>query len=787
MSAGAARIAVPGAGRSGIVDQTREASPDAAAPVVRLMAFAALALYGTLRWSSLLTGARGRLLGLLALALLLAAARPVLSRRGARLAVAIAILVLVAMPAALVVAGIPVGWIVHVRIGAIASAIAEGIPALPQVLLPYTGDDRAVRLAIVLGAGLLLLGAALLVAFAPPVMEGLRRAGAALPLVALAVIPTTLMRPHYAYLDGLVLFLLLAAFLWAERVPPRRRPGAVGMCLLAAVLAMVLAPGLDPGRPWFNYQAAAGSFAPRAVDAFDWSQTYGPISWPRHRRTVLEIQAARPQYWKAENLDVFDGHGWSEGQVPGTGTEPSPSSAARAAWSQSIDVTVVNMTSSDVIGAGVTGSPSRILPRVIPGLSPGTWVTASPLGPGDTYRVSVYAPEPTAPQLTAAGKDYSQLAPGYRTILLPPERLPGSGGKISPQIVFPRFHSAVPVENIIGLPVGSGTGVIDASPYAPAYRLARSLAARSATPYAFALAVESYLRHGFTYSENPGFSTYPLETFLFDTRKGYCQHFAGAMALLLRMGGVPARVAVGFTQGRQDPATGQWRVTDFDAHAWVEAWFPSYGWVRFDPTPPADPALGGNPPLAIESTNPLGGFTPKGSGQLATRTTIKTRGKAHHVRLHRTGSDLAIWAPLAAAAMLAALGLIVLTTRPLSSVAALVDELERALARTGRPAGSGTTLAELERRMRGSPEAAAYIRALRVARFGPAGGTLGTGSAGRVGGPSSRDRRALRRALRVGLGVLGRPRALWALPPRRPAPGPRRPAPGPRPRGAPGA
>ena len=61
------------------------------------------------------------------------------------------------------------------------------------------------------------------------------------------------------------------------------------------------------------------------------------------------------------------------------------------------------------------------------------------------------------------------------------------------------------------------------------------------------------------------------------------------MALLLRMGGIPARVAVGFTTGTYDTATHQYVVSDIDAHAWVEAWFPHYGWVRFDPTPAAAP------------------------------------------------------------------------------------------------------------------------------------------------------------------------------------------------------
>ena len=81
----------------------------------------------------------------------------------------------------------------------------------------------------------------------------------------------------------------------------------------------------------------------------------------------------------------------------------------------------------------------------------------------------------------------------------------------------------------------------------------------------------------------------PLVAFVTRTRAGYCQHFAGAMALMLRYLGIPARVAAGFTSGAFDPASPgnrrHWRVNDRNAHAWVEVWFKGYGWLPFDPTP----------------------------------------------------------------------------------------------------------------------------------------------------------------------------------------------------------
>src|SRR3712207_7173485 len=101
------------------------------------------------------------------------------------------------------------------------------------------------------------------------------------------------------------------------------------------------------------------------------------------------------------------------------------------------------------------------------------------------------------------------------------------------------------------------------------------------------------LFRSFRYDERPAPArpgVAPLEHFLFTGRAGYCQHFAGAMALLLRMGGVPARVATGFSPGGYSKRRGAWVVRDTDAHAWVEAWFDRFGWVTFDPTPDATPA-----------------------------------------------------------------------------------------------------------------------------------------------------------------------------------------------------
>jgi hypothetical protein len=155
----------------------------------------------------------------------------------------------------------------------------------------------------------------------------------------------------------------------------------------------------------------------------------------------------------------------------------------------------------------------------------------------------------------------------------------------------------------------------------PMYREARRIAGHAATPYAAVLALESWLRQtgGFTYDESPPRGKgAPLVSFVTQTKAGYCQHFAGAMAAMLRMLGVPARVAVGFTSGT--PEDGTWVVTDHDAHAWVEVWFAGIGWVPFDPTPGRG-TLGGEYSFASSSADAVAALR---RGELPESTTPDT-------------------------------------------------------------------------------------------------------------------------------------------------------------------
>ena len=79
-----------------------------------------------------------------------------------------------------------------------------------------------------------------------------------------------------------------------------------------------------------------------------------------------------------------------------------------------------------------------------------------------------------------------------------------------------------------------------------------------------------------------------VEYFLFEERRGYCEQFSSSLAVMLRSQGIPARVATGYVSGEYNPFTGLYEVKASDAHAWVEVYFPGYGWSTFDPTPSFD-------------------------------------------------------------------------------------------------------------------------------------------------------------------------------------------------------
>ncbi len=121
--------------------------------------------------------------------------------------------------------------------------------------------------------------------------------------------------------------------------------------------------------------------------------------------------------------------------------------------------------------------------------------------------------------------------------------------------------------------------------------LGRRWAAETKDPRAIvARAVQLYNRE-FTYTLTPPTldTTDPYDDFLFNTKRGFCEHYAGSFALLMRAAGIPARVVTGYEGGEVNPFTQELIVRQADAHAWTEIWLPGEGWTRMDPTAAVSP------------------------------------------------------------------------------------------------------------------------------------------------------------------------------------------------------
>jgi transglutaminase-like putative cysteine protease len=122
---------------------------------------------------------------------------------------------------------------------------------------------------------------------------------------------------------------------------------------------------------------------------------------------------------------------------------------------------------------------------------------------------------------------------------------------------------------------------------------AAALRARHPDASAYLGAVLAHIREEpYRYTLRPPLAQgpHPIDEFWFDTRAGFCSHFAGAFVYLARLADIPARMVGGYQGGRINPVTGHLVVRQYDAHAWVEVWLPGAGWVRFDPTAAVAPA-----------------------------------------------------------------------------------------------------------------------------------------------------------------------------------------------------
>ena len=263
---------------------------------------------------------------------------------------------------------------------------------------------------------------------------------------------------------------------------------------------------------------------------------------------VFTVKSTAPSYWRLTSLDTFTGQAWISTNSYKGFARSLPGVSATPPGTRTITDTFHVQTLESV------------------------WLPAS-FTPVSVRGVRGVDYDPTSSSLitshrTSDGLDYSVTAYEYLSTLDP------SLLRAAPPVKLDSFS-----ERYLALPSSVPQSVYD---------LAQRIVAGKHTEYDKAVALQDFfLGPSFTYSLDPpndGYNIDALTTFLFNTRTGYCQQFAGAYAVLARAAGLPTRLAVGFTPGT-DTGGGTFQVLDADAHTWPEVYFgPKFGWLPFEPT-----------------------------------------------------------------------------------------------------------------------------------------------------------------------------------------------------------
>lgn len=354
-------------------------------------------------------------------------------------------------------------------------------------------------------------------------------------------------------------FLLLPAPRVTVRVNFLARPGNGGAVGVPGGLAG------DGGRPTELSRAGSPAGRVRIGGYLGFANRLDTALRGRLSNTVvMRVRADRPSYWVGETFDTWDGEGWTTtakaNRVVG-GTSPLIVPVAEGAipvgGQSDLQTFFITQSSPDLVFHAETAREVWFPAPNIFAAADGTLVSPIGLGRGAVYTVESEVDVPSVEQLRASVFEQSGLAP---TIEARYTQLP--------------------------------------HPYPQAEALARSVTAGALTTYDKVQALITWI------SANTRYSTVipPLPAggdtvneFLVGNRVGFCEQISTSLTVMLRSLGVPAREAVGFVPGPYNPITDLWDVRAKDAHAWVQVWFPGYGWQSFDPTanvPSANPAPG---------------------------------------------------------------------------------------------------------------------------------------------------------------------------------------------------
>jgi transglutaminase-like putative cysteine protease len=275
--------------------------------------------------------------------------------------------------------------------------------------------------------------------------------------------------------------------------------------------------------------------------------------------TVLfEVVAPLPPsgtryYWRARSYDQYTSTGWVSSQTVNKTFTAEGFAFTYPAWSSRSVVQADFTMRSARHGTFFTGPMTLWLSRpgeaVLAEAADGTadiavFTARPPVKAGEGYRTEFWLSKPTIKQLRLSGTDY-------------------------PDWIKERY---------LQLPLETSGRMIG---------LAEQITAGLDNPYDKAAAITVWLRKNITYTETiamPPADVDPIEWFALDYKQGYCNYYASAEVLLLRIMGIPARMVAGYAQGDYDPEEDLYSVRERDSHAWPEVYFQGYGWVEFEPT-----------------------------------------------------------------------------------------------------------------------------------------------------------------------------------------------------------
>ena len=389
-------------------------------------------------------------------------------------------------------------------------------------------------------------------------------------------------------------------------------------------------------EPWLKVQENWGRlFSALRNYGKTYPNTFGNVlnlTGPVHLSevAVMDVQASAGRYWRAAVYDQYTGSGWRNTDkelLKMETNDPLPLALPEYELRQEVTQTITTFLPGRTL-LFATGQPRRVnlpawavvsyVPPIPPGEDPETYVkkegvltpvsmlySRSHLKEGRSYTVVSSISMADEESLRAAGDDYPQWIRD-RYLQLPenlPQRVRDLAEAITGGILPKTFDNGQAV-------VASAQEGSDTITYLSPSKLIVSVHDNA---YDKARALESFLR-SMKYNElieAPPEGRDVVDYFLFDLGEGYCDYFASAMAVMARAVGIPARVAAGYSQGEYNPETGAYRVREKDAHAWVEVYFPRYGWVEFEPTPSEPAIVRPKPPKVVEPSGARGESEPR--------------------------------------------------------------------------------------------------------------------------------------------------------------------------------